>query len=474
MSIRVPNFNAARVLVVGDVMLDRYWTGTAQRISPEAPVPVLKVLDQEDRLGGAANVAANLRQLGVQCGLLGLLGNDEAGKSVEDLLQKLDIKSYCVHDSRIKTITKLRLLSQNQQMLRLDFEELISLKDSDLLEQNFIQALDDYDVVVFSDYAKGSLHKVSLLIERAKDLNKIVLVDPKGLDFSRYANADVITPNQKEFTQVVGEINAELTLEHKARILRQELNVTNLLITRGEHGMYLQTEAHNHQVKTVAKEVHDVTGAGDTVVAVLAASLAVGESINSAMELANIAAGVVVAKVGTSTLTPDELRHALQSQGIGGRKNYTGKELTELIRQLQAQKTKIVMTNGCFDILHAGHIAFLEEAKAQGDYLIVAVNDDASVKRLKGSERPVNHLQDRLAVLAALSSVDWVVAFSDDTPQTLIAELLPDILVKGGDYKIEEIAGGKEVIAAGGEVRVLTYHAGRSTTRIIDQIKSQE
>lgn len=474
MSIRVPDFSAARVLVVGDVMLDRYWSGHTGRISPEAPVPVVKVQNQEDRLGGAANVAANLRKLGVQVGVLGLLGGDEAGQGIEDLLAAHDIRSYCLHDQNISTIIKLRVLSQNQQMIRLDFEQVLNSTISSNMQTNMAKALPDFDVVVFSDYAKGSLQDVAALIKQVKALDKMVLVDPKGADFSRYKYADVITPNQKEFEVIVGESQSDAEFQQKAQQLHKTLELEHLLITRSEHGMYLQSEQSNFQVQAQAKEVHDVTGAGDTVVAVLAASLAVGESMNAAVELANVAAGVVVGKVGTSTLSTHELRHALHTQGIGGRASHGQAELALLMAQLQAQNKKIVMTNGCFDILHAGHIAFLEEAKAQGDYLLVAVNDDASVSRLKGAERPVNQLQDRIAVLAALSAVDWVIPFSDDTPQALIADLLPDVLVKGGDYEIDQIAGGQEVIAAGGEVRVLTYHDGRSTTRIIDQIRKKE
>ena len=473
MSIRVPDFSKTRVLVVGDVMLDRYWSGDANRVSPEAPVPVIIVKNREDRLGGAANVAANLRSLGVTVGLLGMLGQDEAGESIEKLLKHNQIKSFCIHHENVETITKLRVLSQQQQMLRMDFEEPIQQTLISEIQKSFVQVINDYDVVIFSDYAKGALSGVQDLIVLAKSSNKLIIVDPKGSDFSRYKNADVITPNQKEFETIVGQCDSESRFSERATVLRKSLEVKNLLITRGNKGMFLKTANAEHKVSAVAKDVHDVTGAGDTVIAVLAASLGVGETIVDAVELSNIAAGVVVGKVGTSTVSTHELRQALHTRGIGGRASHNVDELRQLVQQLQLQKKVIVMTNGCFDILHAGHIAFLEEAKAQGDYLLVAVNDDASVTRLKGAERPVNQLQDRMAVLAALSAVDWVIDFSQDTPQSLIAAILPDVLVKGGDYEIDQIAGGKEVIEAGGDVRILTYHQGRSTTRIIDQIRKK-
>jgi len=471
MSIRVPDFTSARILVVGDLMLDRYWSGHAGRVSPEAPVPVVNIDQVEDRLGGAANVAANIKTLGAQVGLLGIIGNDEPGTALQKLLAELEIKSYCNPINNVKTITKLRVLSQSQQMLRCDFEEHFSVEASKNLEQSFVEVISDYDVIVFSDYAKGSLQNVNELIALAKNNAKTVIVDPKGRNFKPYKFADVITPNQNEFELIAGVSNSHEDFVSRAKKLRADLQIENLLITRGEHGMFLQTTSENYNVKAVARDVHDVTGAGDTVVAVLAAAIAAGRSIASSMELANEAAGVVVAKVGTSTLTVHELRQALHVRGIGGRSLQSQEQIKILIKSLQTQNKKIVMTNGCFDILHSGHIAFLEEAKAQGDYLLVAVNDDTSVKRLKGPERPVNKISDRMAVIAALSAVDWVLAFSEDTPRDLIANILPNILVKGGDYEVKDIAGGTEVIAAGGEVRVLNFHAGRSTTRIIDQIR---
>ena len=474
MSIQVPEFSKAQVLVVGDVMLDRYWSGTTGRISPEAPVPVVNVNHTEDRLGGAANVAANIKALGAQVGLLGLLGDDAVADSIETVLSELGIQSHCERLAQIESITKLRVLSQSQQILRCDFERKFSADLCEPLKTKLSSILSKYDVVVFSDYAKGSLQKIAELIQIAKAQNKVVIVDPKGNDFSAYQHADVITPNQKEFEQIVGLSDSLSEFEGKAKSLREQLDVAHLLVTRGEHGMFLQSENSNYQVQAVARDVHDVTGAGDTVVAVMAACLAAGESIQNSVDLANQAAGIVVAKVGTSTVTVHELRHALHTQGIGGRAQQSAEQLLPLLRSLQNQNKKIVMTNGCFDILHAGHIAFLEEARAQGDFLLVAVNDDASVTRLKGPERPVNKLEDRMAVLAALSAIDWVLPFSEDTPQKLIAQLLPNILVKGGDYQIDQIAGAEEVLAAGGDVRVLSFHAGRSTTRIINQIKKQK
>ncbi|MBT8141984.1 MAG: bifunctional D-glycero-beta-D-manno-heptose-7-phosphate kinase/D-glycero-beta-D-manno-heptose 1-phosphate adenylyltransferase HldE [Gammaproteobacteria bacterium] len=472
MSIRVPDFTQARILVIGDVMLDRYWSGNARRVSPEAPVPVVNIDLRADRLGGAANVASNVQALGAQTAILGWLGDDESGDAVENLLQENNIQSLCLRDPGIETITKLRVLSKNQQMIRLDFEKQFPERLSRTLKDAFAKVLNDFEVVIFSDYAKGSLVSISDLITLAKAQHKTVLVDPKGTDFKRYAGADFVTPNQSEFEAVAGPSNSEAEFANKVSEIRKQMSVNNLLVTRGSRGMYLDMEDGAVAIKSAAKEVHDVTGAGDTVIATLATAIASGESKTNAVKLANIAAGVVVGKVGTATLSQQELRNALQLQGIGGRELHALDELQRVVKSLQLQNKKIVMTNGCFDILHSGHIAFLEEAKAQGDYLLVAVNDDASVKRLKGPERPVNKLADRLALLAALSAVDWVLPFSEDTPQALIGSILPNILVKGGDYKVEEIAGASEVINAGGEVRILSFHAGHSTTRIIDKIRN--
>ena len=327
---------------------------------------------------------------------------------------------------------------------------------------------------MLSDYAKGSLSDVEAFIEAAKTAGTPVLVDPKGSDFRPYAGATVVTPNVAEFQAVVGAVTGEDELVDRARRLCTDLSLTAVLVTRGDQGMTLVTSnGESTTLPAESREVFDVTGAGDTVIAVLAATLAVGGDLEVAARLANLAAGLVVRKIGAATVTPSELQLALHRRGTGGRGMV---EVPDLIRQVGAARQRgerLVMTNGCFDILHAGHVAYLEEAKGLGDRLVVAVNDDNSVTRLKGAGRPVCPLEDRMAVLAGLAAVDWVVPFSDDTPTALIEQVLPDVLVKGGDYQVSEIAGGSAVLENGGEVRVLAFRPGRSTSSMIEAIRRQ-
>jgi D-beta-D-heptose 7-phosphate kinase/D-beta-D-heptose 1-phosphate adenosyltransferase len=298
-----------------------------------------------------------------------------------------------------------------------------------------------------------------------------VLVDPKGSDFARYRGAHVLTPNRGEFEAIVGTCADESDLLRKGEALRKDLELTALLVTRGEQGMTLFAGGAPLTLPAEAREVFDVTGAGDTVIALLAAGVAAGLSLPEAAALANLGAGIVVGKIGAATASRSELQRALHSQGSGGRGLVDLPELVALVAEAKARGERVVLTNGVFDILHVGHVSYLEEAKSCGDRLIVAVNDDDSVKRLKGASRPVNSLADRMAVLAGLASVDWVVPFSEDTPAELIAKILPDVLVKGGDYRVEQIAGGDTVLKNGGEVRVLGFKPGRSTTALIDALR---
>ncbi|WP_394202765.1 bifunctional D-glycero-beta-D-manno-heptose-7-phosphate kinase/D-glycero-beta-D-manno-heptose 1-phosphate adenylyltransferase HldE [Shewanella waksmanii] len=476
MKVSLPAFEKAKVLVVGDVMLDRYWTGPTGRISPEAPVPVVRINQNEDRPGGAANVALNIATLGGQVSLAGIVGNDENAQALTTGIQALGVepKWHTVADK--PTITKLRVMSRNQQLIRLDFEESYTSVDSQALLDNAVAALPNVDVVILSDYAKGALIDPLDFIAQAKAQGVKVLVDPKGSDFSKYRGATLLTPNLSEFELVAGPVTSEADLVEKAHKLLKDFDLEALLVTRSEKGMTLitaqETELH---IPTVAREVHDVTGAGDTVISALATALAAGSDLPEACAIANTAAGIVVAKLGTSTVSRIELVEALsQSHGEMGFGVVTEDQLAYALEQARLRGERVVMTNGCFDILHAGHVSYLQEAQAQGDRLIVAVNDDDSVRRLKGDGRPVNPVDRRMAVLAGLASVDWVVPFSEDTPQRVIARLLPDLLVKGGDYKIEEIAGGKEVIAAGGVVKVLCFEDGISTTKIIENIMANQ
>lgn len=468
----LPDYNDAGVLIIGDVMLDRYWYGPTGRISPEAPVPVVKVENSEERPGGAANVAMNIASLGGHAHIVGLTGVDEPAKVLTETLTALKVSCDFVALPNYPTITKLRVLSRGQQLIRLDFEDKFENTDPELILSRMELALPKVKAVILSDYAKGALEHVQQLIQKARAANIPVFIDPKGADFERYRGATLLTPNMSEFEQVVGKVKTEQELVEKGFALIEQFDLGALLVTRSEHGMtLLQRNQKPFHLPTLAKEVYDVTGAGDTVISVLAASVAAGKPLDEACALANAAAGVVVGKLGTSTVSTIELAEAVHGSKDTDYGVISEQALIDAVKVAQAQGEKVVMTNGCFDILHAGHVSYLNHAAKLGDRLIVAVNTDESVKRLKGPGRPVNTTDRRMAVLAALGAVDWVVPFSEDTPQRLIAAVLPNLLVKGGDYKPEDIAGGEEVIAAGGEVKVLNFEDGCSTTEIIEAIK---
>ncbi|HGF7191141.1 bifunctional D-glycero-beta-D-manno-heptose-7-phosphate kinase/D-glycero-beta-D-manno-heptose 1-phosphate adenylyltransferase HldE [Vibrio cholerae] len=468
----LPDYSKAGVLIVGDVMLDRYWYGPTGRISPEAPVPVVKVEQSEERPGGAANVAMNIASLGGHAHIIGLTGQDEPANVLANKLTSLNVHCDFVALPDYPTITKLRVLSRGQQLIRLDFEDKFENTDAQLILSRMESALPKVRAVILSDYAKGALEHVQQFIQKAKAAGVPVFIDPKGSDFERYRGASLLTPNMSEFEAVVGKVKSEQELVEKGFALIEKFDLGALLVTRSEHGMtLLRRGLEPFHLPTQAKEVYDVTGAGDTVISVLAASVAAGKALDEACALANAAAGVVVGKLGTSTVSTIELAEAVHGSKDTDYGVISEDALIEAVKKAQARGEKVVMTNGCFDILHAGHVSYLNHAAELGDRLIVAVNTDESVKRLKGPGRPVNSTDRRMAVLAGLGAVDWVVPFSEDTPQRLIAAVLPNLLVKGGDYKPEEIAGGKEVIAAGGEVKVLNFEEGCSTTEIIEAIK---
>ena len=475
MKSELPHFDAARVLVVGDLMLDRYWHGDTSRISPEAPVPVVLVGDAEERPGGAGNVALNIAALGSQATVTGLTGNDEASGSLQGVLEQAEVTCRFQQLDACATITKLRVLSRHQQLIRLDFEDGFQRYDAGDLFTAYKKLLSDVDVVVLSDYGKGTLRKVQQFIQQARQAGKTVLVDPKGTDFEKYRGATLITPNMTEFEAVVGHCHNDEEVVEKGNALLQQLDLEALLVTRSERGMtLLRKQQPPLHLPTRAQEVFDVTGAGDTVISVLAAALAAGEDVAEATAWSNLAAGVVVGKLGTATVTVAELRHALRELTVLERGIVDEDLLQQLMAKARQHGEKIVMTNGCFDILHAGHVTYLEQAAELGDRLVVAVNDDATVKRLKGEDRPVNTLERRLRMLAALQCVDWVVPFFEETPTRLICNLLPDILVKGGDNVPEKIPGGDCVREAGGEVQVMSYVEGVSTTGIISMIREAE
>jgi len=475
MSLSIPNFADARVLVVGDVMLDRYWSGSTSRISPEAPVPVVKVNDIENRAGGAGNVALNIASLTSKASLLGLVGQDNNARALEETLIHKNISTRFTALDSHPTITKLRVLSRHQQLIRLDFEEDFHQVDNSDMLAKYKDALEECDVVVLSDYGKGALSDIRPFIELGRAAGKDVLIDPKGHDFERYRGATLITPNLSEFEAVMGACKDEADLVEKGFELLEKIDLTALLVTRSEKGMTLfQKDLQPIHLAATAREVYDVTGAGDTVISVLAAAKAAGSNLSNATALANTAAALVVAKLGTATVSLAELRREARADQAAHTGIMDEDALALMIKESQANGETIVMTNGCFDLLHPGHVSYLKNAKQLGDRLIVAVNSDESVSRLKGPERPINPVSHRMDVLAGLQSVDWVVPFTEDTPQRLIAKLLPNILVKGGDYAIEDIAGGKEVMANGGSVEVLNFEDGCSTSNIINSIKKHQ
>lgn len=466
------DFSKAKVLILGDVMLDRYWQGDVSRISAEAPVPIVHVQEIQDRPGGAGNVALNVVALGGKVSVFGLCGDDEAGVALRSLLQQHPIDTHLLTVPHMPTVTKLRIVSQHQQLIRLDFENSRMVPEAAQALQQQVQArLASAQVLLLSDYGKGSLTNMPALIAMARQQGLTVLVDPKSTDFSVYHGASLITPNFKEFQAVVGACHTEEAIQEKGQALLRQHQVDALLVTRGERGMtLLRRDQPAHHLLTRAKEVFDVTGAGDTVIATMAAALAAGYSLEDAMLFSNAAAGVVVGKLGAATVSVAELRYALntvfQRGGV-----MEESQLVRAIKEARQRGERIVMTNGCFDLLHPGHIAYLEEAKALGDRLIVAVNDDASVRRLnKGPERPINALESRMAVLAGLAAVDWVVPFSEDTPERLVSRLSPDVLVKGGDWAVEQIAGSQHVLQQGGTVKSLPFYEGHSTTSMVERV----
>ena len=460
--------NKGHVLVFGDIILDRYISGSVDRVSPEAPVPVLKPSGEEIRLGGAANVALNLSSLGSNATIIGVTGKDTSSTQVIDLLKKNNIKK-ALSKSDHPTISKLRILASQQQLIRIDNEEEFSETDwqSSLSHYKKHISLKKNKVLIISDYGKGTLKNIPLIIREAKKTKKTILVDPKGDDFEKYKSADIITPNLYEFERVVGKISSESEITKKGKDLLKSLRLNSLLITRGSDGMTLLDKRNGKVIREdfpkEARDVFDVSGAGDTVIASIAAGLAGGFSLSESIRLANIAAGIVVGKSGTATVNQAELVPYL-----GLSESYVSpSEIKVYSQDLHERNKKIVFTNGCFDILHAGHVEYLAAAKEMGDKLIVAINTDRSVRKLKGTNRPINTLAHRAKVLASLQCVDKVVFFDEETPINLIKTTKPDVLVKGGDYKIKDIVGYKEVTKSGGSVVTIPLFEGLSTSKII-------
>jgi D-beta-D-heptose 7-phosphate kinase / D-beta-D-heptose 1-phosphate adenosyltransferase len=474
--IKCPDFSNAKIVVLGDAMLDRYWHGDTSRISPEAPVPVVKIEESEERVGGAANVAVNVSALGVSTTLISVIGQDEVGATLIHMLDEKGVKTDVIQSNTIKTTLKLRVLGRHQQLIRLDFEDKQSWPAATLLA-NLKKIIKKTDVLILSDYAKGVITEPQALIDFAKQSGVKVLVDPKNADLSVYRGATILTPNLGEFEATVGRCESGTDIENKGLALLDQLALEALLVTRGSQGMTLLQKNHAPiHIPAQAREVFDITGAGDTVIAVLGAALAAGCSMLEASQLANLAAGLAVGRLGTATITIQELQEliALPTQCSSTAKLLSLRELQSQIERRKARGERVVLTNGCFDILHAGHITYLQQARALGDCLIIAVNTDESVRRLKGKTRPINSLGNRLQVLAALGCVDYVVPFDEDTPEDLIVTLSPNVLVKGGDYQVEQIAGAKHVLNTGGAVEILTFVEGLSTTNLLEKMMQEE
>ncbi|NQY25702.1 MAG: bifunctional D-glycero-beta-D-manno-heptose-7-phosphate kinase/D-glycero-beta-D-manno-heptose 1-phosphate adenylyltransferase HldE [Piscirickettsiaceae bacterium] len=472
-----PQFHNAQVLVIGDLMLDRFYHGKASRISPEAPVPIVNVERIEDIPGGAANVAMNIASLGATSHLSGITGLDSAADTLKQRLNSVGVNCAFHHSAITGTIIKQRVISNHQQLLRMDFESPFAENEWLGLKAMVEPLMATASIMVLSDYNKGTLIDPQYWINVARQHNMTVLVDPKGDDFTKYRGADLLTPNMTEFEAVVGKVNSEAELIEKAQKLIDQLDIKALLITRSEHGMSLiRKERPEFHLPAIAKEIADVTGAGDTVISTLAATLAAGEDLEKAVTLANVAASIVVSKLGTATVSGPELQVEYQRhQGTNNTDHSIAgvvsvEQLKLAVEQAKQRGEKVVFTNGCFDILHAGHVAYLEQARAQGDRLVLAINTDASVSKLKGPGRPINSAERRLAVLAGLASIDWVTCFDGDTPEALLREIQPDILVKGGDYDKKGVVGWEIVEGYGGEVKVMGMTPNCSTTAIVEKI----
>lgn len=470
-----------KIAVIGDIMLDEHIWCNVSRISPEAPVPVAKIEKTTHVPGGAANVARNIVDMGGDAYLVGLVGDDISANTLRKVLHKSGVNTkYLLTDSSRPTITKSRIIAHNQQVVRVDKEDTKAIKN-ELREQIFTtleQKIEQFDGFILSDYNKGLLtdELVIRFIKITKKYNKIISVDPKGNNYKKYKNASLITPNKKEASEAIGkQLISHQQIIDEGKNLQKRLNLDNLLITRSEEGMTLFSSENIHHIHTVAKEVYDVSGAGDTVIAAMTLGLSAGLEPKFAAELANIAAGIVVAKIGTASVSIEELKEAIinfnRIEKPWTRKIIKTKNLQKSLIELKNKHKRIVSTNGVFDILHVGHSRYLAEAKQLGDILIVALNSDASVKRLKGDSRPINTLEDRLEILANLEVVDFVVSFEEDTPIEILKLIKPDIHVKGGDYKAKDLSETKIIKENGGKVQVLPFVKGKSSTNLIEKAK---
>ncbi len=442
-----------KITVIGDVMIDWYLHGESSRISPEAPVPVVNFKESKFQLGGAANVANNLRHLEIEPFLIGAVGKDHFGSLLKEHLKVEKIKFNLLSEKSFQTICKQRLMSSNQQLARIDYEQYFHASKLSNILNTFTKNIAKTDLIIVSDYGKGTVSNARKLIQSARKLKKKILVDPKGEDFTKYKGANLITPNKSEFENIMGKVGSKKDLENKAKKMLEHLDLESLIVTLGSEGMYVLTKSNKkiigNFINAYPQEVFDVSGAGDTTISALGAALSEANDIFSAAEFANLAASISVSKLGTSTVSKDE------------------------VTNLQASKSNeeqvIVFTNGCFDIIHSGHLDLLKEAKSYGDKLIVGLNSDKSVSKLKGPERPIIGQSERKKILSALKFVDEVIIFNEENPLKLIKKLKPSILVKGADYKKEQDVGGAFVESYGGEIKLVKLTKGKSSSKIINK-----
>jgi D-beta-D-heptose 7-phosphate kinase/D-beta-D-heptose 1-phosphate adenosyltransferase len=474
-------FEEVRVLVVGDLMLDRYILGDVDRISPEAPVPVLRHAQRYERAGGAANVAMNLAGLGCQALLAGFWGDDVEHEELAALLDAAKVETSGVVTTELPTISKTRIVGGRQQLLRLDIEssEQPRVQDRRRLWERLEPLLTKVHAVVLSDYAKGVLSKelCEAVMLHARAMGIPILVDPKTPDFSKYTGATMVCPNLKELSDATDVDTAHTeALLVAGELQRKEHELKYLTVTMSEKGIRLLSDEGVYVSPARAREVFDVSGAGDTVIAMLAAGLAAKLDVKTAVELANLAAGIVVGKVGTVPVARHELIALLTpSSGVSSaEKVLTLEQVQRRVAEWRAAGETIVFTNGCFDLLHVGHVTLLEDCRGFGSKLVLGLNTDASVQRLKGPTRPVVGERERARVMSALAAVDAVVLFDEDTPLELIRALHPDVLVKGGDYSVETVVGHEVVMAAGGRVEIVPTVEGFSTTNLVSKMKGSD
>lgn len=475
---KLDNIETKSVLVIGDIMLDKYSFGTTKRISPEAPVPVFLRKKEKVVLGGAANVAVNLQKARQNVSIMSIIGDDSEGKEIKKILEDNKISTkLIVKDNERKTTVKIRFIGQNNvQMLRVDSED--SFKINQKVKEKLIKLLEEninkFDIIVFSDYNKGMLDTdiMPKLIQIAKNNNIKTLIDIKEPKYDKYKNAYLIKPNLNELHDITKmPVDSDEEIVTAAQTLLNNTNSEYVLVTRGKDGMTLVSKDDYKHIKCMSREVYDVTGAGDTVISYLAVGLLNDINLIDSIQIANYAAGVGVSKMGTYAVTIEEIKEYIEDDNnvLFENKIVTAKQLQEILKEKQGKK--IVFTNGCFDIFHVGHARYLREAAKLGDILVVGVNSDSSVKRLKGEERPVIGEKDRMELLASLSFVSYIVKFEEDTPYNLIKEIQPDIITKGGDYKTEDVVGKDIVEAKGGKVVICPFIESNSTTSIINKIK---